>query len=73
MRGDVLHPSQTLAEGWEATGKREKGQLAQWEMELGKLGRDFGWSKKWAQKEERKKRKGRQRGSVCVTQRGWGR
>lgn len=57
-RGDVLCPSQILAKGWEATGKGEKGQLAQWEMELEKLGRDFGWNKKWAQKERKKKKKG---------------
>lgn len=45
-RGDVLCPSQTLAKGWVATGKGEKGQLAQWEMKLEKLGRDFGREKK---------------------------
>lgn len=57
-RGDVLCPTQTLAKGWEATRGGEKGQLAQWEMELEKLGRDFGWNKKWAQKAGKKKEKG---------------
>lgn len=62
-RRDVLCPSQTLAKGWEATRKGEKGQLAQWEMELEKLGRDFGWNKKWAQKEEKKKKETKR---ICV-------
>lgn len=44
--GEGRYPSQTLAKGWVATGKGEKGQLAQWEMKLEKLGRDFGWEKK---------------------------
>lgn len=70
-RRDVLCPSQTLAKGWEATRKGEKGQLAQWEMELEKLGRDFGWNKKWAQKEEKKKKKG-DKEDLCALHNGTG-
>lgn len=66
-RGDVLCPSQILAKGWEATGKGEKGQLAQWEMELEKLGRDFGWNKKWDQKEGGEKKRETKRICLCYT------